>query len=168
MKTLYLMRHAKSSHDDQSLKDFDRPLNSRGERDAPFMGKIIYQKGIVFQDVISSPADRAIKTARLFCDQIGYPFYNIKEDYNLYASSTTELLLLIKNLTETSDNVLLVGHNPSLTDLSNYLSDFSIDNIPTSGIVELQYLRKSWMEVEMGSFKRGFFEYPKKYSTEED
>lgn len=161
------MRHSKSSHENKSLKDFDRPLNSRGERDAPLMGKIIYQKGIVFQEVISSPAERAIQTARLFCEQIAYPFYNIKEDYNLYASSTTELLFLIKNLSETSDNILLVGHNPSLTDLSNYLSNFSIDNIPTSGIVELSYLRKSWMEVEMGSFKKGFFEFPKKYFTDE-
>ncbi len=157
------MRHAKSSHEDLTIKDFDRPLNKRGKLDAPFMGKLINQKGILFQEIISSPAIRAIATARLFCDGGRYPFQKVKLDASLYLASTRNLLSVIKSLNEKIESVLLIGHNPGLTDLSNYLSDTPIDNIPTGGIVELLYNKKSWMEIENGSFQMGFFEFPKKY-----
>jgi len=163
MKTLYLMRHAKSSRKDGSLEDFDRPLNKRGEHDAPFMGKMMNQKGIILQEIISSPAERALSTARLFCTGIEFPHQNVKIDNNLYASSSSAMLVVIKNVNINVESVLIIGHNPGLTDLSNYLSDFPIDNIPTCGMVELFFNRKSWQEIELGSCKMGFFEYPKKY-----
>lgn len=163
MKSLYLFRHAKSSHEDLTIEDFDRPLNKRGEHDAPLMGKLLNQKGILFQEIISSPAERAIATARLFCDGGEYPFQKVKLNTSLYLASANNLLSVIKSLDEKIESVLLIGHNPGLTDISNYLSDSPIDNIPTSGIVELLYNEKSWKEIEQGSFRMGFFEYPKKY-----
>ena len=163
MKTLYLMRHAKSSWKDGSIKDLNRRLNKRGERDAPFMGKLMNQKGISLQEMISSPAERALSTASLFCSEFEFPYQKLKVDNNLYASSSKEMLSVIKNLSENVESVLIIGHNPGLTDLSNYLSDFPIDNIPTCGIVELFYNKKSWREIEFGSCRMGFFEYPKKY-----
>lgn len=163
MKTLYLMRHAKSIWKDGSIKDFDRPLNKRGERDAPFMGKLMNKRGILLQEIISSPALRAFSTARLFCVGIEFPHQKVKVDNNLYASSSTEMLSVLKNLSENIESVLLIGHNPGLTDLFNYLSDLPIDNIPTCGIVELFFNKKSWQEIEFGSCRTGFFEYPKKY-----
>jgi phosphohistidine phosphatase len=157
------MRHAKSSHEDVTIEDFDRPLNKRGEHDAPLMGRLMNQNGILLQEIISSPAERAIATTRLFCGGIEYPFQNVKLDSNLYLASASNLLVVIKSLNEKIESALLLGHNPGLTDLSNYLSESAIDNIPTGGIVELLYNRKSWQEIENGSFQMGFFEYPKKH-----
>jgi phosphohistidine phosphatase len=163
MKTLYLMRHAKSSWKDGPIEDFDRPLNKRGERDAPFMGKLMNQTGILPQEMISSPAKRALSTASLFCSEIKFPHHKLKVDNNLYAASSKEMLSVIENLSENVESVLIIAHNPGLTDLANYLSDFPIDNIPTCGIVELLFNKKSWKEIEFGSCRMGFFEYPKKH-----
>lgn len=163
MKTIYLMRHAKSSWENDALADVNRPLNKRGERDAPFMGKLMHQYGFFPQEIISSPAERALSTARLFCNGIELPHQNVKVDNNLYAASSSEMLVVIKNINVNVESVLIIGHNPGLTDLSNYLSDFPIDNIPTCGIVELFFNRKSWKEIKFGTCRMGFFEYPKKY-----
>lgn len=163
MKTLYLMRHAKSKKDDPSIEDFDRPLSKRGETDTPFMGALMHQKGILPQEIISSPAERAFATARLFCGELGYPLQNVKLDNSLYSNSSGEILSLIKNLNENTESVVLIGHNPALTNLVNFLSDTPVEGIPTCGIVELIFTRKSWQEIELGSCQLGFFEYPKKY-----
>jgi phosphohistidine phosphatase len=81
----------------------------------------------------------------------------------LYDASTMELIIVIKGIDVNIKNVLLVGHNPGLTELANYLSGNPIDNIPTCGVVEFFYKRKTWQEIELGSCEMGFFEYPKKY-----
>ena len=127
------------------------------------MGKLMHQYGFFPQEIISSPAERALSTARLFCNGIELPHQNVKVDNNLYAASSSEMLVVIKNINVNVESVLIIGHNPGLTDLSNYLSDFPIDNIPTCGIVELFFNRKSWKEIKFGTCRMGFFEYPKKY-----
>lgn len=163
MKTLYLMRHAKPSWKDETINDIDRPLNKRGESDAPFMSQVILQKRVLPDEIISSPATRALATLWYMCPVINFPYQNVKVNPSLYAASPGDMLIIIKEINENSQSVLLMGHNPGLTDFSNYLSGNPIDNIPTCGIVELHFPRKSWMEIELGSCTLGFFEYPKKY-----
>ena len=162
MKTLYLARHAKSYWKDQSIPDIDRPLNSRGKRDAPFMGEVLNDKKIMLDLIISSPAKRTKKTAIEIASKIGYPEKKIQFNEDLYEASSNTIIKLIKKIEEKYDRVMIFGHNPGLTMLNNHLSNHYIDNIPTCGIVALQ-LDKKWSELDKNSCKFLFFEYPKLY-----
>lgn len=162
MKKLYLVRHAKSSWSNPELADFDRPLNKRGKRDAPFMGEILKKNEVQPEIIFSSPAKRALKTAKKISGILGYPKNSIVEDENIYDASTYELLELINHIGEEYKSAMLFGHNPGLTSLSNLLSDDYIDNIPTTGIVLLTF-KGMWQELKENSCKLEFFEYPKKY-----
>jgi len=137
MKTLYLVRHAKSYWGDQSLKDFDRPLNKRGQRDAPFIGNMLKEKKLEAELVISSPAKRAKKTAQEIAEKLGYPEKRILFNEELYEASLNDILELIKNIDEKYSVVMIFGHNPGLTLLNNNISNLYIDNIPTCGVVAL-------------------------------
>lgn len=163
MKTLYLNRHAKSSWDDTSLSDFDRPLNNRGRRDVPLMSKILRSK-IQKPDLIySSPAKRAISTAVEIAKAFGYPKENIVQEIKIYDASISDLMRIINNTSEVNSTIMIFGHNPTFTMTSNYLSDKYIDNIPTSGFVQIEFECKKWSEIEGKTGKLVLFEYPKKY-----
>lgn len=162
MKTLYLARHAKSYWKDQSIPDFDRPLNKRGKRDAPFMGTVLYDKKIKLDLIISSPAKRTKKTAIEIAAKIGYPENKILYNEDMYEASSNILIKVIKKIDEKYDSLMIFGHNPGLTMLNNHISNHYIDNIPTCGIVALQFDKK-WSELDKNSFKFLFFEYPKLY-----
>ena len=156
-KTLYLLRHAKSSWKDFSLSDFDRPLNKRGKRDAPFMSVKMKEKGIQPDSIISSPAKRAKKTAKIFSEVLEVPLF-LEE--KLYAAEIDEMLWIMQKAFETQDEVMIVGHNPELTYLNDMLSDKEIFNIPTTGIVAITF---EAYPIEAHTGKQLFFEYPKKY-----
>lgn len=162
MKTIYLARHAKSYWKDQSIPDFDRPLNSRGKRDAPFMGKILKEKMIKPDLIISSPAKRTKKTAIAIAEKIGYPEKDIIYNEELYEANSNTILKLIKKIDENFESVMIFGHNPGLTMLNNQISDFYIDNIPTCGIVVLN-IEDKWNSIGKNTCKHLFFEYPKLY-----
>ncbi|NWG28760.1 MAG: histidine phosphatase family protein [Ignavibacteriaceae bacterium] len=162
MKTLYIARHAKSYWKDQSIPDFDRPLNNRGKRDAPFMGKVLNDKKIKADLIISSPAKRTKKTAIAIAEKIGYPEKDIVYNDELYEASSNIILKVIKKIDEKFESVMIFGHNPGLTMLNNQISNFYIDNIPTCGIVGLN-LDDKWNSIEKNTCKQLFFEYPKLY-----
>ena len=162
MKTLYLARHAKSYWKDQSIPDFDRPLNNRGKRDAPFMGEVLKDKKIKIGLIISSPAKRTKKTAIEIAAKIVYPEKNILYNDELYEASSNTLIKTIKKIDEKYDSVMMFGHNPGLTLLNNHISNHYVDNIPTCGIVALE-LDKKWNEIDKNTCKFVFFEYPKLY-----
>jgi phosphohistidine phosphatase len=162
MKTIYLVRHAKSSWSNPGLSDFDRPLNKRGKRDAPFMGELLKEKKIKPELVLSSPAKRAKKTALEVTEKLKYPMKQIIFKEEMYEASDNELLKVIQKLDEEAKSVMLFAHNPGLTQLNNYLSDHYIDNIPTCGVVAIEFNCK-WSEIKKNSGKFLFFEYPKKY-----
>ena len=168
MKTLYLVRHAKSSWKDNSLKDFDRPLNERGKRDAPFMGKLIREKGINPDIIISSPAKRAISTAKYFSAEFNKSKKEIIENNNIYEAGAGQLIDIINSIADNNNSAMLFGHNPGFTMLSNYLADKRIDNIPTCGVVTITFDVDSWKEIEVGTGKLIEFEYPKKYFGKDD
>jgi len=162
MKTLYLVRHAKSYWKDQSIPDFDRPLNNRGKRDAPSMGEVLKNKKVKLDLIISSPAKRAMKTALAIADKLGYPEKKILYNEELYEASSSTLIKVVNKLDEKYDSVMIFGHNPGLTLMNNHISNNYIDNITTCGIVALQ-LDNKWSEVDKNSCKFLFFEYPKLY-----
>jgi phosphohistidine phosphatase len=122
MKTLFLVRHAKSSRDDPSLPDRVRPLDDRGRLDAPKMGKRLAKRDAKPDLLLSSPALRALTTAQLIAEEIGYKRKDIVVDDRLYASSADDLLAVIRALDKKLNRVMLFGHNPEFTDLAHWLS----------------------------------------------
>lgn len=162
-RILYIARHAKSSWKDPSLFDHERPLNKRGKKDAPMIGKILQAKGVMPDMIISSPAKRAKKTANILAKEINYPKENIKEEKDIYEASVSDLLGILEQLDDSLQKVMIVGHNPSFTALANYLSPKYFDNIPTTGVVAISFPCSSWKEIERNSGNVIFYEYPKKY-----
>ena len=160
MKTLYLARHAKSSWKNPELSDIERPLNKRGKRDAPYIGNLLKEKGVKPDILISSSAVRARKTAVAVAEKIGFPKSKILIDENIYESSSTGLLKIIQGLDDNYNSVMMFGHNPAFTMLNNYLTDRHIDNIPTCGVVGINF-NSSWKKVGSESGKTFFFIYPK-------
>lgn len=165
MKKLYLIRHAKSSWDDPTLDDFDRPLNNRGLKDAPRMGLRLVQKDVKPQIVMSSPALRALHTCQLMCEPLAFDKAKIILLPQLYHASANQLLeqtQKIDPISETEpESVLIFGHNPGLTDFVNRLLNEQIINIPTAGIVGAVLNIKKWHEVDWGCGKLTFLDFPK-------
>lgn len=161
MKTLVLVRHAKSSWKDASLADRDRPLNRRGQRDAPRMGRRL--AGLIGRPdlIISSTAARALATSRLVAEAVGYPVKGILADERIYEAGSAEILDVVRGLKNKWDTVLLIGHNPGLTNLVNELSVPAIDNVPTCGAVEFQMAVERWADVSRESVRRASFTTPK-------
>ena len=146
MKTLFLVRHAKSSWDDTALSDRDRPLNDRGKRDAPKLGERLARRGVHPDLILSSPAVRALATAQIVAGQIGYAPDGIVVDDRLYATQADELLNLIHALDDTLRTVMLVGHNPEMTALGHRLSA-AITQMPTGAVAEFGFDAKSWSSI---------------------
>ncbi len=161
MKVLYLLRHAKSSWKDAELSDIDRPLNRRGKKNAPEMGKYLRKNGVNPQLIISSPAKRAFQTSTLLSDKLGYEEKNIKIDMSLYGANTDELIKLIHGIDDTLKRVMLVGHNPGFTQVIAYLSDYALDNLPTCGLAEIRFNCRKWENVKKGKGRLERLEFPK-------
>lgn len=164
MKKLYLIRHAKSDWSDTSLNDFDRPLNKRGKNNAPLMGKILYERDVLPDLIISSPAKRAKTTAKLFAKEVDYKKENIKYIDTIYEASVNELINVIKECKDKVDTLFLFGHNPSLNMLAELLVGFE-ENIPTAAFIEIEIDSASWSDIEKAEKRLVSFEYPKKYSN---
>jgi len=155
MRTLYLVRHAKSSWKDFSLDDFDRPLNKRGKRDAPFMAQKLKEMGEKPDIIISSPAKRARKTAKHFSQTLDVP---LVLDERLYEAHTSDFETVSKEAFETCNSVMLVSHNPGLTMFNDAISNKPIFNIPTTGIVSI-----ALKSIDPLKGKQRFFLYPKQF-----
>ncbi|HEX6889606.1 MAG TPA: histidine phosphatase family protein [Chryseolinea sp.] len=163
MKTLFVIRHAKSSWDASNVDDFERPLNERGKRDAPRMGKRLKEKDIHVDQMISSPAKRAYYTAKKIAKVLNYPKDDIKTDRRLYHADEETILTVVRELKDNRKTVMIFGHNPGLSEFVNSLMDGQqdIDNIPTCGVVAFQFDSETWADVNWGKGKMLFFDYPK-------
>jgi phosphohistidine phosphatase len=146
VKTLFLVRHAKSSRDDPSLPDRERPLDDRGHQDAPTMGKRLGKRGVKPDLLLSSPALRALTTAQLIADEIAYSRKNIVVDERLYAAGPDDLIAVICALDDKLDRVMLFGHNPAFADLAHRLSS-EIADMPTCAVAEFRFDAKTWADV---------------------
>ena len=158
-KQLFLVRHGKSDWGNLDLKDFDRPLNKRGKENAPEMAERLLTRGIKFDLMVSSPAKRAKSTAKFFAE--AYQFESIQYEESIYEANTNTLLKVVNGLDDSADRVSMFGHNPGFTDFANELSDADIYNIPTAGVVSIQFPFESWKMVSKGTGTLIFFDYPK-------
>ena len=145
MKTLILMRHAKSSWKDHTLNDFDRPLKKRGKKDAQAMGKILCEKELLPQKIVSSSAKRARRTAEILVEEVktAIPIDLVDQ---LYMAEVTTIFDLIKKLPDELERVMLVGHNPGLESTVQLLSN-EIESVPTGGVAVISLPIKSWKEL---------------------
>ncbi|MHB8763516.1 MAG: SixA phosphatase family protein [Deferrisomatales bacterium] len=161
MKRLTLVRHAKSSWADGSLTDFDRPLNGRGKRDAPEIGRRLAARGVAPDAVVTSPAVRARKTARKLAAELGFPPGEIREAPEIYDAELETLVALVRGLDDAWDRVLLVGHNPGFTDLANWLTGGALANLPTCGALGVELGVEAWGELRAGGGTPAFYDTPK-------
>ena len=162
MKELFIIRHAKSSWSDPGLSDFDRPLNSRGENDAPFMGDILTDRGFFADGIYSSTANRAITTARVIAEHTAYKGQIIKKD-SFYHASASDLLKEINRFDDAFNRVFMFGHNPGFTYLAEQLTNEGFGNVPTCGIVGVRFDFDSWALISSGTGDNFYYGYPKKY-----
>jgi|JI10StandDraft_1071094.scaffolds.fasta_scaffold00065_85 phosphohistidine phosphatase len=165
MKKLIIIRHAKSSWDNPDLDDFDRPLNKRGLKDAPRMGKRLKEKRITPDILLSSPAERALATCQAIASVLQFDQSKIKTDKRLYHADEDEILHVVRNLKDSprdsEEVVMIFGHNPGLTAFANALLNETIDNIPTCGIVAAELPVERWQDVTFGCGALLFFDFPK-------
>jgi len=163
VKKIYLIRHAKSSWSEEGMSDYERPLNKRGKKDLPFMAARLKEFGIKPDLILSSSAKRAQKSAKTIAEIIGYGMDNITYDESLYDSSYTSYRYLLDSLDDRLDSIFIVAHNPTLTEVGERLSGAILTNIPTCSIVCIEFDVKSFQNIEEGSGKIIFFDYPKKH-----
>lgn len=162
MRRLTLFRHAKSSWEDPELDDIDRPLNQRGLRNLPDMGRRLARRPDRPGLIVSSPALRAITTARGIAREIGYRDDRIVEAPELYMAGPADILALVRRLEDTHAHVMIVGHNPGFTDFACTLDDIRIDNMPTASMLCVDFPGDLWSAVEPGEATFVYFDYPKK------
>lgn len=160
MKTLFLVRHAKSSWDDTAMPDRDRPLNDRGTRDAPKMGERLAKRDVKPDLILSSPARRALDTAEIIAKKLDYRRKDIVVDDRLYAVTADDLLAFIRGLGDKRERVMVFGHNPELTELAHRLSS-KITHMPTCAVAEFTFDSKSWSNVGKDQPAKVALEYPR-------
>lgn len=162
MKILTIVRHAKSSWKDTSLPDRKRPLNKRGERDAPIMGKRIHEHGIRPSLIVSSPATRAWRTAKIIAREINYPREFLQREDGLYLASLDEILDTVVAQDNSFNNLMIVGHNPGMTDFANFLVPGLTYNVPTAGVVSVEIDQDDWSLYERPKARLLVHDWPKK------
>lgn len=163
MLTLFLCRHAKSSWDEPGLSDKDRPLNARGKNDAPMMGRMLENREENPDLIISSPAERAFKTAKLISDEIGYRQKDIIVDNRIYMAGIDDFIEVLKECRNKDKTIMIFSHNYGITDFANYICSSRIDNIPTCGIVKIKFEFSNWEKIKKEKGKLEYFIYPKMF-----
>ncbi|QEC67486.1 histidine phosphatase family protein [Panacibacter ginsenosidivorans] len=161
MKALLLIRHAKSSWDTPSQKDFDRPLNDRGHHDAYAMAERLLDKGIKIDAFISSTANRALSTARYFAKKYNVSEHDIIKASELYEAPFDVFYDVIRKVDNKFDSIAIFAHNPGITAFANDLTKTRIDNMPTCGIFAIQTNIKNWKDFEDATKTFWFVDYPK-------
>jgi len=156
MKNIYFLRHAKSSWDDFSLKDFDRPLSTRGIQDADLMGNYFRSKKIKLDMVFSSPSKRTIETLEHFF-QLEKPKIEFEE--SIYHASLDDILSVIFGIPEHMNNIMLVGHNPSMHEITEFLGNEFINKYPTCCLAAFK-TDISWDKLSNGCGNLEFMKKP--------
>ena len=160
MPLLTLVRHAKSAWDYPELTDFERPLNERGRRDAPRMA--LRAQGLPkLTRIVSSPANRALATARVFAEHLGIDFDAIRIEPKLYEASRKTLLDVVTGIDGNPGHVMLFGHNPGFSELAHTLGHCPFDEMPTCAIVHFKLDVKHWKEMGPGSGTLVKYLFPK-------
>ena len=162
MKTLYLVRHAKADSSGNYPKDYYRPLTANGMTDAARMARNMANEGVKLDQVICSPAERTRQTAEIFSDQLHFDSKNIEFFENLYESRLLDYLTVINATSSSINTVMLIGHNPTISFLAEYLTGAEIGDVPTSGVITISFDGMEWTEISKKSGRLVKFESPNK------
>ena len=161
MKKLTLIRHGKSSWDDPSLSDWERPLKNRGKKDALLIGYKLEEEKIIPDKIISSSAKRAYDSAKRIAECIKYPESNITITDDIYSAGLPQLVQLIQNLNDEWKHVFLFGHNPYFTELPNLYGKNGIINLPTTAVYQITFKCSKWADISKKNGKNTYFLTPK-------
>ena len=161
MKSLFVIRHAKSSWKDLSLDDHERPLNKRGKRNIPEMGEYLHKQYGRIDTFVSSHAVRAYETAKGIAAFYEYPISDIVVTDELYHAGNTAILQVVSVLSDDHESAAIFGHNPGFTFFVNAITNSKIDNIPTCGVAVITFDTDSWCEAAFGKGKLALYTYPK-------
>jgi len=156
MKKLILVRHGKSSWE-YSVSDRDRPLSERGINDALLVSGKVLAQSIEIDAVFSSPANRALHTSTIFLRQLNFPSEKFELENKLYDFSGDDVFRFLQNLNNTLNTVMIFGHNHAFTHIANSLGNTYIDNVPTSGLVELEFAIEDWSKISKGTTTQTIF-----------
>ena len=159
-RTLILIRHAKSSWKDTDLSDRERPLAGRGKRDAPMMGKRLAERQVKPDLILSSPAQRALATAKIIANELEYKTQDIVVDERLYTTDANTLLAVIGELKSTLKCVMLFGHNPEFSELAHRLYS-ETDLLPTCAVAQFTFETASWANIREAKPEDVVLDYPK-------
>jgi phosphohistidine phosphatase len=162
MKTLLIIRHAKSSWDNANLNDIDRPLNDRGKRDGPVMAARLIKSGVSIDCFISSPAKRARQTAELFAHAFEKKEKDIVQLPQLYHAEVQDFRQVVESLEDQYNSVAIFSHNPGITAFANILASVRLDNMPTCSIFSVRNTAGSWKDFFQTDSTFWFFDYPKR------
>ena len=162
MKVLTLIRHAKSSWKDMTLDDFDRPLNKRGKKDAPIIGEHLASGVISLPDCfLSSPARRALATARIIADGLGFRGRYILRDRRIYEASSETLFEVVREVDDSCNHLVMFGHNPGFFMLAEELCGFNEENFPTCAVLSIALDIAEWREAAPGGGRANYYVSPK-------
>ena len=159
MKKLIIIRHSKSSWKDLSLGDFHRPLNKRGKKDGPIMANFLSKKISKICYLHSSDSVRTFETSKFFTERIKLD--KIKYDDSLYHSSSSSILNMIRNYSDNLSSVMIIAHNPGLTNLINDITNIYLDNLPTTGLAEIDFSCLKWNDISSKNSNLIQLKFPK-------
>ena len=163
MKYITFIRHSKSEGIVSEQSDFDRDLNERGKRVAPKMGRKLKELNLNPNKIYCSSAKRAIETSNLLIEQLDYSLGEVNFVDDLYEASVRTLLDFINKLDDQFHDVVIVGHNPSITYLVEYLTGEPIDNVPTTGVVRVSFSFDEWKLISQKTAELIYFIYPEEF-----
>jgi phosphohistidine phosphatase len=168
MKEIIVVRHAKSDWGNEDLKDVDRHLSERGYRDAYFLSEWYGKTKNKPAQILTSTATRALNTALIFARRLEFDMNHFQLEQDIYEASVSTLLLMLKKQNKQIDSVMLFGHNPSVTNLCNELSeDLFLDEIPTCGIISYSFNVQQWSELMPKTGKLNYYQFPKDFKNKD-
>lgn len=147
IKNLFLVRHAEAAEPTANQRDIERELTPKGYRDAPRVGRYLFEQQWRPEVILSSSAQRAVATAELLAEQLKFDTNKIKYSEDIYQASVRSLLNVITEQKDSHDQIVIVGHNPVLTYLAEYLSGEEIGNMVACGVAHIQFEINNWAEV---------------------
>jgi phosphohistidine phosphatase len=164
VKRLVLVRHAKAAKDDPRLRDFDRPLAPRGEEDAAALGRRLARRGVAPDELLASPARRTLETARLIARELDFPWDAIRLERGIYGAEPGDLLEVVRRTADRVERLLLVGHNPGISELARDLVREFREEMPTAAVVAIELPVDTWHDVRPGRGALLFYDFPKRHA----
>ncbi|MCK9617554.1 MAG: histidine phosphatase family protein [Lentimicrobiaceae bacterium] len=161
MKTLYMVRHAKSSWNSVAMNDYDRPLLEKGKKRTKLVIDQLIKQQTTIDLIIASPAVRALETAKILAHAFHYPLSEIRTEKSIYASDADDFFDIFFDIPARIQSVMLVGHNPTITNFANIFLEKPIDYLPTSGVVCIEFASDDWDNLAWAAFKCKFVLFPK-------